>query len=71
MSPLPVHMGTLHTYEAVLLAILAFGPFVILTIMVVVIRRRDAVAEAADEHTPETSGLEAQPAPRESTENEE
>lgn len=70
LSPLPLHMGTLHTYEAVLLAILAFGPFVILTVIVVVIRRRDAAAEV-DHDISEASGRAAtQQTPPESTEKE-
>lgn len=39
--PLPLHLGSLHTYETVLLALLAFGPFVVLAVVVFVIRRRD------------------------------
>ena len=30
----PVHLGDLHAYETVLLAILAFGPFVVLAVVV-------------------------------------
>lgn len=37
-SPLPVPVGTLHTYEAVLLATLAFGSSVVLTVMVIVMK---------------------------------
>ncbi len=49
MSPalVPLHMGDLHAYETALLALLAFGPFVVLTVVVVVLRRRDA--EDADD----------------------
>lgn len=45
MSPLtlaPLHFGSLHAYETALLALLAFGPFVVLAVVVVVMRRRDA-----------------------------
>ncbi len=39
---LPVHLGDLHAYETALLALLAFGPFVVLAVVVVLLRRRDA-----------------------------
>ena len=43
MSPLvPIHLGDLHGYETALLALLAFGPFVVLAVVVVVLRRQDA-----------------------------
>ena len=48
MSPLtalPLHLGSLHTYEAVLVGLLAFGPFVVLAVVVAVMRRRDLAAE--------------------------
>jgi hypothetical protein len=38
----PMHLGSLHAYETALLALLAFGPFVVLAVVVVVMRRRDA-----------------------------
>ena len=38
---LPVHLGDLHAYETALLALLAFGPFVVLAVAVVLLRRRD------------------------------
>jgi hypothetical protein len=37
----PMHLGSLHAYETALLALLAFGPFVVLAVVVVVMRRRD------------------------------
>jgi hypothetical protein len=37
----PMHLGDLHAYETALLALLAFGPFVVLAVVVVVMRRRD------------------------------
>jgi hypothetical protein len=40
----PMHLGSLHAYETALLALLAFGPFVVLTVVVVVMRRRDESA---------------------------
>lgn len=47
MSPptvLPHHLGSLHTYEAVLVGLLAFGPFVVLAVVVALMRRRDLAA---------------------------
>jgi hypothetical protein len=45
---LPLHLGSLHAYETVLLAVLAFGPFVVLAVVVFVLRRRDIAAEEAE-----------------------
>ena len=38
---LPQHMGGLHPIESVLVALLAFGPFVALGVVVYLQRRRD------------------------------
>jgi hypothetical protein len=38
---LPMHMGALHAYEKFLVLGLAFGPFVVLGIVVFFVRRRD------------------------------
>jgi len=46
--PVPLHLGGLHPYETLLLALLAFGPFVVLAVVVVVMRRRD-LAEDGEE----------------------
>ena len=35
------HMGGLHPYEQVLVAVIAFGPFVVLAVVVALQRRRD------------------------------
>lgn len=54
MSPLtvlPLHLGSLHTYEAVLVGLLAFGPFVVLAVVVAVMRRRDLAAEDETGHS--------------------
>ena len=40
------HMGALHAYEQVLVLLLAFGPFVVLGIVVWVRRREDAAEES-------------------------
>jgi hypothetical protein len=42
-----LHLGDLHAYEALLLGVLAFGPFVVLAIVVTVVRRRDIASEQA------------------------
>ena len=36
-----LHLGELHAYEQWLVALIAFGPFVVLGIVVYVVRRRD------------------------------
>jgi len=45
---LPLHMGALHPYEQLLVLLLAFGPFRLLAVVVVVRRRQDARDEARD-----------------------
>ena len=45
---LPLHLGALHPYEQLLVALVAFGPFVVLFVVVYVVRRRDVAAEDAD-----------------------
>jgi hypothetical protein len=46
MSPaLPLHLGGLHPFETALVALLAVGPFVVLAVVVLVMRRRDAMEE--------------------------
>ena len=48
MNPaLPLHMGALHPYEQLLVALVAFGPFVVLFAVVYVVRRRDIAAEGS------------------------
>jgi hypothetical protein len=41
----PAHLGSLHPFEQVLTIILAFGPFVLLGVVIVLQRRRDAARE--------------------------
>jgi len=53
---LPLHMGALHPYEQLLVLLLAFGPFVLLAVVVVVRRRQDArddAREVAGDEAPE------------------
>jgi MYXO-CTERM domain-containing protein len=44
---IPLHMGSLHPYEQALTLLLAFGPFVVLG-LVMWRRRREDVADAED-----------------------
>jgi hypothetical protein len=49
-----MHLGALHAYESVLVYALAFGPFLVVGIVVWVLRRRDVRAEQeadADDRT--------------------
>ena len=39
------HLGQLHAYESALVLLVAFGPFVVLGVIVAVMRRRDLAAE--------------------------
>lgn len=41
-------MGQLHAYEQVLVLVLAFGPFLILGVVVFFVRRRDLAEEERD-----------------------
>lgn len=45
---IPLHLGPLHPAEQVLTYLLAFGPFVLLALVIVVRRRQDARAEAEE-----------------------
>lgn len=47
-SVIPLHMGALHPVEQVATIVLAFGPFVVLGI-VIAIRRRSELAEEREE----------------------
>ena len=40
-----LHLGSLHPYERALVLLVAFGPFVVLAVVVYVVRRRDVAAE--------------------------
>lgn len=44
----PLHMGKLHAYEQYLVFGIAFGPFLILGIVVFIVRRRDIAEEESD-----------------------
>jgi hypothetical protein len=51
-----LHLGALHPYEKALTLLLAFGPFVVLGIVVAVRRRHDRAADLADEQADERAG---------------
>jgi hypothetical protein len=53
-----LHMGGLHPYEKLLTLVLAFGPFVVLGIVIAVRRRHDLAEERAEAPPadPEVSG---------------
>ena len=40
-GPVLLHLGELHRYEKLLVALIAFGPFVVLAVVVALMRRRD------------------------------
>jgi hypothetical protein len=40
-----LHMGPLHPVEQLLVVLIAFGPFVVLAVVVYVVRRRDLAEE--------------------------
>jgi hypothetical protein len=49
-----LHLGELHAYEQWLVAVIAFGPFVVLGIVVYVVRGREpADDDSPDETTPD------------------
>jgi hypothetical protein len=45
VAAVPLHLGDLHGYEQVLVWAVAFGPFVVLAVVVHLVRRRDVAAE--------------------------
>jgi hypothetical protein len=46
---LPLHLGALHPVEQALTLLLAFGPFVVLGIVIVLRRRAEDAHDARDE----------------------
>jgi hypothetical protein len=50
-----LHLGALHPAEKALTLVLAFGPFVLLGVVIAVRRRQDAAADAGD-RAPGTTG---------------
>lgn len=65
LTPVPWHLGSLHPVEQVLVALIAFGPFVVLGVVVYVVRRRDVAAEhAADQAADQAAEQAAEPVDR-------
>ncbi|HYJ28343.1 MAG TPA: hypothetical protein VEW73_11575 [Nocardioides sp.] len=58
---IPLHMGSLHAYEQALVLVLAFGPFVVLGIVVWLRRRADAAVPEGDSQLRESSSGTAHP----------
>jgi hypothetical protein len=52
---IPLHMGALHPIEQALTIALAFGPFVVLGIVIVVRRRHEAAAAKRESEADEPS----------------
>lgn len=48
MTVLPLHLGALHPVEQALTLLLAFGPFLVLAVVIAVRRRQDAHEDAPD-----------------------
>jgi hypothetical protein len=48
LLPIAWHLGALHGYEKLLVLVIAFGPFVVLSLVVRYARRRDLAAEEAE-----------------------
>ncbi|GAA1971796.1 hypothetical protein GCM10009798_35970 [Nocardioides panacihumi] len=59
MSPeiVALHLGALHPHERALTLLLAFGPFVVLGIVVAVRRRHDLAEERAEAGARPDAGL--------------
>ena len=56
---IPLHMGALHAYEQGIVAVIAFGPFVILGVVIAIRRRQDLAAEEAKRADAERADTEA------------
>ena len=51
-----LHLGSLHPVEKIMVGVIAFGPFVVLGIVVYVVRRRDIAEEEAERRAAEANG---------------
>jgi hypothetical protein len=47
-APVPLHLGGLHPVEQLLVLVVAFGPFLVLFVVVYVARRRAIAEEDAE-----------------------
>jgi hypothetical protein len=50
------HLGHLHPIEKLLVGVIAFGPFIVLGIVVYVVRKRDLAEEEAERLAAEREG---------------
>jgi hypothetical protein len=48
-APVPLHMGALHPVEQLVVLVVAFGPFLVLFVVVYVARRRAIAEEEAEQ----------------------
>ncbi|MGH3330287.1 MAG: hypothetical protein ACRDPJ_03180 [Nocardioidaceae bacterium] len=60
----PLHLGSMHAYETALVALLAFGPFVVLVFVVLLIQRRDQAEEPEPEQHEDPAASAAGPSER-------
>ncbi len=58
-----LHLGALHPVERLLVLLVAFGPFLVLAVVVYVVRRRD-IAEEEREDATASGRPPARPGPR-------
>ena len=61
---MPLHLGPLHPVEQWLTLILAFGPFLVLALVIVVRRRQDLAEEEAERESADRSSDSPPPLPR-------
>ncbi|WP_235736749.1 hypothetical protein [Nocardioides alcanivorans] len=50
---LPLHMGALHAYEQWLVVAIAFGPFLLLGVVIAIRRRQDLAEEEREQMSEE------------------
>lgn len=51
-SLIPLHMGALHAYEQWLVVAIAFGPFLVLGVVIAIRRRQDLAEDDGDATDP-------------------
>jgi hypothetical protein len=56
-----MHLGPLHPFEQLLVVLIAFGPFVVLGVVVYVLRRRDIASEHDEAVDPADPGPDEAP----------
>ena len=55
------HLGSLHGYEKLLVLLIAFGPFVLLSLVVRYANRRNRDEDAEDENAPGADDVSGRP----------